>query len=253
MTDSTFAKADEYGTLDDVRRALTELPELAALLPTALVTRVPGGTAVRSTPGSRPPVRLDVLTLLDDRERYVARAEWLDPDRAGILPYLDTWCRDIEADALDAGLTPEPLPDPATVSGDCAWLLAMLDFAATLPQWPEMADGITITHRRARAATRGVRDDDPAQPVICNRCGEGRLEAVGLQWACTWCEREVTVQAVTLRQGHEITGVKLRTLQRWAWRGLLTPVTDDTGRKLYDLGDIRRVKAEVALRRQEVG
>ncbi|MGC8059562.1 hypothetical protein ACP3WF_23980, partial [Salmonella enterica] len=81
-----------------------------------------------AAPGSRPPARLDVIQLLDRRVRdLTSRAEWVDPDRAGLLPYLWTWCRDIEADALDAGHHPDDLPD--TVAGCCAWLTTWLNFA----------------------------------------------------------------------------------------------------------------------------
>ncbi|MGC8030311.1 hypothetical protein ACP3WD_24010, partial [Salmonella enterica] len=105
-------------TAQHIRRWLAELPELAALLPTALITRSPDDTQRRTAPGSRPPVRLDVIQLLNTtlaQDVAAGRAEWVDPDRAGLLPYLWTWCRDIEADALDAGHHPDDLPD--TVAG----------------------------------------------------------------------------------------------------------------------------------------
>ena len=58
----------------------------------------------------------------------------------------------------------------------------------------------------------------------------------------------VTVQAVTLVEAAPLVGVSKTTLYRWALRpGVLSPVVDGA-KKLYDLGDIRRLVAETRLR-----
>jgi hypothetical protein len=173
----------------------------------------------------------------------------VDPDRAGLLPYLWTWCRDIEADALDAGLAPDDLPD--TVAGCCSWLATWLDFAQTLPQWDELVWGIDRCWRNTRAATRGVRDDDPPRHARCNRCHIGTLTPSGDVWTCTDCARIISITAVSLPDAARLTGIPLRTLQAWAARSLLdrgVADPDDQRRTLYDLGTIRRVAAEAQLR-----
>ncbi|MGN8689411.1 hypothetical protein ACTND8_05850 [Atopobiaceae bacterium HCP3S3_F7] len=239
-------------TAQHVRRWLAELADLATLLPTALITRSPDDTQRRTAPGSRPPVRLDVIQLLNNtlaQDVAAGRAEWMDPDRAGLLPYLWTWCRDIEADALDAGLAPDDLPD--TVAGCCSWLATWLDFAQTLPQWDELVWGIERCWRNTRAATRGVRDDDPPRHARCNRCHIGTLTPSGDVWTCTDCARIISITAVSLPDAARLTGIPLRTLQAWAARSLLdrgVADPDDQRRTLYDLGTIRRVAAEAQLR-----
>ncbi|MGO5251679.1 hypothetical protein ACTQ2Q_10070 [Atopobiaceae bacterium LCP21S3_F11] len=239
-------------TTPTTREQLTELADLAALLPVALITRLPDDSGRRDAPRSKPPARLDVIQLLDrrlDQDVAAGRAEWVDPDRAGLLPYLWTWCRDIEADALDAGHHPDDLPD--TVAGCCAWLTTWLNFAQTLPQWDELVLGIDRCWRNTRAATRGVRDDDPPRHARCNRCHIGTLTPSGDVWTCTDCARIISITAVSLPDAARLTGIPLRTLQAWAARSLLdrgVADPDDQRRTLYDLGTIRRVAAEAQLR-----
>ena len=231
-------------SVDDIRRHLAEIPELCALLPDAAVAR----TVIegpRPAPGSKPPTRLDVVHLLDTRDKHRdANMATCDPDRQGVLPYLWGWVRDIEADALDQSpqLPPES-PEAPTVANCCDWLTTMLDYAATLPQWFEYADGIRRTHTNLRAATAGVRDIEE-RPVTCTTCGAGHLALTGPNlWECGACGKKFTVQAVTLRQAAKIIGdIGHTTLWRWSKRNLFTRIHDD-GRDLYDLGSIRRVVA----------
>ncbi len=225
----------------DTRRHLAELPELCALLPDAAVARsVVEGP--RPAPASKPPLRLDVLDLMDTRlkqDQTHHRSKTLcDPDRMGVLPYLFTWCRDLTETV--EGLP--PLPDRLTVSSCCNWLTQNIDDASTLPQFGEMAHGIQQTHQAVRDATTSVRDADPV-PVPCGQCGNP-LKATGPNlWQCGACGKEVTVQAVTLRQAAKIVGdIGHATLWRWSKRNLFTRI-QDSGRDLYDLGSIRRVVA----------
>lgn len=240
--------------VDTIRQALGELPELCALLPDALITRRPATGASRPTPASRPPVDLDILRLLDVRDRsgWLDGMEYCDPESVGVLPYLWGWCRDLEATALDArpDLPPE-LPERPTIPAVVEWLLGQLEWASGLPQWPELASGITATHRAVRSAVKAVRDPAPAD-VPCGICHVGHLTRVpGTQplWRCPVCGHEVAVQAVTLRQAAVITGTPYTTLRDWARRrGLLAPVIEGPRRRLYDLGQIRAIVAQSRLR-----
>ena len=231
---------------------LRDIPELCALLDDAAVTKGPSAETARPAPGSRPPLRLDVVHLQDEREKHDWESGmwWCDPDRQGVLPYLHGWARDIEATAYEERPTlPDELPAEPTVASVCAWLLAEVDYAVTLPQWPEFAAGVATVHSRLRAATGAVRPME-ARPVPCRACGGPLRPRAGraASWQCEACERVVTVQAVTLVEAAPLVGVSKTTLYRWALRpGVLSPVVDGA-KKLYDLGDIRRLVAETRLR-----
>ncbi len=253
---------DDTPTPDRIASILGQLPDLCALLPDALITRTPHDETARPAPGPKPPVRLDVLHLLDTRPKHdwVDGMEFCDPDRMGVLPYLDGWCRDIEADMLDHSPTPPTeLPDPVTVTGCCAWLTRHLDWAQDRPQWPEMAWGIHTTHRRVKVAVRAVQGR-PEAPVPCGRCGAGTLNAIPAQrplWECNNCGHHVTVQAVTLNQAAKIMRVPKDQLYRVVNRpallrdtGIEQPkrILGQSGGRLYDLNDLRRVIAEMRYR-----
>ncbi len=234
----------------DTRRHLAELPELCALLPDAAVTRsVVEGP--RPAPASKPPLRLDVLDLMDTRlkaDQTHHRSKTLcDPDRMGVLPYLFTWCRDLTETV--EGLP--PLPDRLTVATICDWLGQQSGIAETLPQFGEMAYGIKQTHQAVRDATTSVRDIDPV-PVPCSNCGAGTLKTTGPNlWQCNACGREVTVQAVTIPQAAKIIGVKRSTLYAYRDRNVMQRIQGPGGpggSQLFDLGSVRRMVAEERMR-----
>lgn len=236
-----------------IRQALSELADLCALLPEALTSGPGGGPRTHAGPSATVPLRLDVLQLLDVRDRsgWLDGMEYCDPEKVGVLPYLWGWCRDLEATALDECPTAIPeLPEHPTLSSVTNWLISQLDWIAGTAQWPDFEWGVLHMHRAVRAAVKHLRETGPAVP--CSRCGAGHLEVLPgrkAAWRCTVCGREVTIQAVTLRQAASLAGVPLRTLQDWARRpGLLSPVSEGPRRRLFDLGQIRGLAAERRLR-----
>ncbi|MDO5091814.1 MAG: MerR family transcriptional regulator [Propionibacteriaceae bacterium] len=237
----------------DIEQALAELPELCALLPDALTTGPnPWGGGRSGTP-SGVPLRLDVLQLLDTRDTtgWLDGMEFCDPDSVGILPYLWGWCRDLGATLLDEchGQV-EELPEQPTLASVTSWLLTHLPQIRGTAQWSDFEWGVLRMHRAARIATRRLRESAPDVP--CPRCLQGRLRPVPARheaWQCSDCDHEVTIQAVTLRQASRLVDVPERTLRDWASRpGLLSPVTEGPRRRLFDLGQIRRLAAERRLR-----
>lgn len=236
-----------------IRQALSELADLCALLPEALTSGPGGAPRIHAGPSATVPLRLDVLQLLDVRDRtgWLDGMEYCDPEKVGVLPYLWGWCRDLEATALDECLAAIPaLPEHPTLSSVTNWLISQLDWIAGTAQWPDFEWGVLHMHRAVRAAVKHLRETGPAVP--CSRCGAGHLEVLPgrkAAWRCTACGREVTIQAVTLRQAAFLVGVPLRTLQDWARRpGLLSPVSEGPRRRLFDLGQIRGLAAERRLR-----
>lgn len=237
-------------TPDRVRDWLRVIPDLAALLPDALVTRTASVSTSRPAPGSRPPIRLDILHLLDTRDRthWETGMQWCDPEHAGVLPYLHGWCCDLESyvyDLWDDELV-DQVPAEPTISNCCAWLLqdGLLDWAEeTLHAWDEFAQGVRHVHAELRHATADVRDRD-VQAVPCWRCGDPltRIDERAL-WECN-SGHIVNIQPTDLQTAARDTGIPLRTLQDWAKKGRLTRLRESERSSIYDLGDIRRVAAE---------
>ncbi|MDO5068410.1 MAG: MerR family transcriptional regulator [Propionibacteriaceae bacterium] len=236
-----------------VRSALTEFTDLCALLPDALTTGPGSSTGTRPGVGPGAPLRLDVLQLLDTRDRtdWLDGMEFCDPDGVGVLPYLWGWARDLASTLLDEchDQTSE-LPEQPTLATVTAWLVHHLPLIQATAQWPEFVWGVLRMHRSVLAATRRIREAEPDVP--CPRCGIGRLALIPgrhAAWGCTNCGHEVTVQAVTLRQASRLVDIPERTLRDWASRpGLLSPVAEGPRRRLFDLGQIRRLAAERRLR-----
>lgn len=62
-------------TADDIRRRLTELPDLAAPLPDMFITRTAHGEGSRPTPGPHP-ARDDGRVMLGDVKAMQRRGDW---------------------------------------------------------------------------------------------------------------------------------------------------------------------------------
>jgi len=164
---------------------LHELPDLAAHLAYRLTTSrpaaEPGG---RGDPAETAPMHLAILHALDDRPRhsgdlaldYADDEAWQcphashpakecpweadDDGRQGLLPDLALWARMIAGDleTYDPKL-PGDLPDPATITTICAWLLEHH------PRWEQLTDGpaarllsATSHHQLARGQQEMARD-----------------------------------------------------------------------------------------------
>ena len=245
---------------------LAQILDWAAILPALLTRRAPTGDTSRTgrrVPGSRPPVRLDVLHVLDTRTRVAGddaedRA-WHDrmasDHRQGLLPDLWQWCRLIEAEAMDACPdVPEELPERPTLASVVDWLVKHTPWALTQPWADEYAADVDWWWRKLREA---VGEASPAG-VPCGRCGETLgMVHLGL-WECG-AGHQVTVHPVSVNLAAQKIGIPKDQLyaliaQPQQLRALgiepPRPILGETGaRRVYDLSDLRRLVAEVRVRR----
>lgn len=245
---------DADRTPDEIRRWLADIADMAALLPLALIAG-PSRSDVntrRPVPSSKPLANIDLLSLTADAnhlgDMWERGMQYVDPDGAGVLPYLWGWVRDVEATMYDDDQQPDEPPADPTVTECCNWLSRYADAASKMLQWPEIAYGLRNLRGELLRATSGIREVE-AKPVPCSICGLP-LERVGEQalWRCG-TGHEKTVEAVTLRQASERVGVPLSTLKRWSLReGLMPRLRESERRTLYDLGSIRRLAVEARLR-----
>jgi hypothetical protein len=153
------------GCVNDIRRRLREVELHHAWLSTPTLLAPVRGAAGRRSPGygSRPPLRLDALVLVDPRSRTEpppvdeARGIGLDED-TGAWPILETL-------RILAGhirqLRDHPTPCKATVSTEIGYLITQVDWAADHAGVVEFAAQV----RRLHTQTRAVARDTPPAPI----------------------------------------------------------------------------------------
>lgn len=223
-----------------LRQKLTELTELATLLPElATPTRNAQTAGPRGIAHSPAPVRLDVIHALDHRLRDLSddaedRA-WHDraaggDHRQGLVPDLYQWAKLVDAEARETGYEPIDLPDGLTLTIVVDWLDPWTDWAHAQPFGHTFARDIDWWWRHLRTLA-GERDD--YQPR-CTACHFPIAEAAGGIWQCAGCRNETSLDAglrrlaeplVTLTQASALTGIPLTTLKRRVAAGTLLPVT----------------------------
>ena len=203
----------DLATRLQLERDLADLPTLAELLERnyfhllARGDRDPRDAAVRYV------VRFDALDLADrrvkdagltDAEGLADLARRAGARRLGILPTLESWCRDLEADMLDRSV---PHDDPildgtSTVTTAAGWLSRHLDWICGQQQVNELADEV----RRIvlDLDTLGVSLHGPDQ------------SAIG-----------------TVPELAETTGIPAKTIYRWALNGFLQPVDDKRPKRYF--------------------
>lgn len=250
---------------------LAELPQLVAELTLQLL---PGGAGEgRSAALARPPLRLEVLALIDDRlDKPVGVDEWgaRDADaadldrragdwRLGVPGVLWHWTMTITCRLADAGV---PYTDPGEdtqVGRSSRWLVAHLDQLDQLSRidgGQQLVDALIGDVRRLHHRLRlvlGYRDD----PYRCPDCGwtidqQGKGEQRGAWFRCRGCGRTWTLAAevdrllaaqadvMTLGKAAERLHVSRQYLHRLIAR-TLRPVARQHGRPVYRLRDIQRV------------
>ena len=235
---------------------LAQILDWAAYLPALLTRHAPTGDGSRSgrrTPGSKPPVRLDILHLFDTRLRVTGddaedRA-WHDrmasDHRQGLLPDLWQWCRLIEAEAMDS--CPEPpdeLPEQPTLASVVAWLIKHTPWALSQPWAGEYVTDVDWWWRKLRNA---MGEAAVARDVPCSRCHAPLTPVHDGRWEC--CSgHTVTIHAVGLREAAREVEVNYETLRRWLGEENVVRLDESGGRPVYDLGEVRRVVAGRKLR-----
>ena len=244
---------------------LRDIDDLAACLP-ELVTARRADAGGSSSPGPRVPLRLDVLAVLDDRERVhgddAEDRAWHDrmagDHRQGLLPDLWQWARLIEAEAMDTcPEIPEEIPDDMPGLPEViAWLHRHLPWALTQPWSGELTGDIDWWWRRVKdIAGEAVRD--PYRPR-CRWCMfPVDPEGSGL-WRCCGCGRtEVNINVelerlgerpVTINEATRLVDRTRPTIKTWIRDGRLRPANPGQRPTLVRVSDLRRVDRETPRR-----
>jgi hypothetical protein len=203
-----------------IHDALTNLPDAYALLALFMLPGSapvdPDGISGTRSP-AKPPLRLEVIDLLDVREKPDAapiRIAATDPSardhadidtdrrdyqwrdgrkkmtgspaarRLGILPTLVQWVRLVDGELWDDGIEHGELTGAPTVASECSWLLVHLGWIIEQQWADEMAVDLTTMFDDVRRATGWTAEE----PDRCPKCGWIVEARDGGAWySCTGC------------------------------------------------------------------
>ncbi|MGC3954620.1 MAG: hypothetical protein QM804_10260 [Propionicimonas sp.] len=237
-----------------LRVRLHEIPDLIALVETQHATLLPKRPTVggRPTPGSRPPVNLDVLDLLDDRPKLDGRRAYLEPGdaaaldqfagerREGVLRCLADWVRLAEEEMDGEGYEHIESADQPTITTEAGWLARHLNWIGQR-QWArdEFEPDIRRIHHDMQAV---VGEGRPEYRPRCPKC-QGRMADEGSYFTCEGCGESVRTEALDHRRelatGQPMDaysfgayGIEAATIRKWVERGDLQKATDLNGREL---------------------
>lgn len=233
MTETPPVTAKRVGL---ARADLVALPDLVEELARCITERLPVD-GLRGKPGSKVPLRLDVLHLVDNRHK----PDWdgLDPretedvaERFGVGPVLESWTR-----VLAEELPEYPdMAEHATVRSEAALLVEHWDWITTQPWATELARDVARMVGQVRAAL-GIR---PEPHYRCPKCGERALLVDGGFLVCP-SQHEQSVRDVEAQQRRRPPmstgdvcaeyGIAVSRLWQWRKRRKIHPV-ESLGRSL---------------------
>ena len=251
--------------LGQARADLAVLPSMLEELARCLTERgdTTGGKPGKIS-GSPPPLRLDVLHLVDERRKPGWEGE--DPrlqqleDRYGATATLESWTRVVVEEMTE----PPEMAEIASARSEASVLIEVWDWIEDQDWADELAEDVTGLTRRVRAAL-GVRPEyrprcrycrDVVEPVEADTHTATTWEACAYG-LCKGCHRTypkgpaldalAQVQApMPLKEISEMTGVPLATLYRWYLAGAILPETNGKKRgSLFDLAKVRAVASRI--------
>jgi len=243
---------------------LDEIPKLYLDLPAILTGLKTGGSGVHYPPGSKPPLSIQVVALLDTRLKNCQ--VWLetDPrttdtgDRYGVIPTIGLWARSIDDDLADAGEVPLGLDgdDWGNIATLCAAIKRATGWIIEQQWATEFADDIHGIRSELNQAL-GIR------PEFIPKCRYCRNVTVpqdnGTWFRCPACGADFTWQAEVnaLLAVQEMTGPQCAMhlgmgpggwgrIRQWQTRGLVKTIGKDTkGRNLFSVDAVARVLRKI--------
>ena len=252
---------------------LAEIPTLYADLP-AILTGIKGQSGgVHTPPGSKPPLAVHVVDLLDTHLKDPSEWAETDPrdrldedekkagiqravDRWGIVPRIAIWVRVIDEEMDEAGehmLTLEDA-DWHDIGALCAAIKTATSWIITQQWVTELALDIRDMKGELRS-TLGIRPEFIPKCRYClNKC---EPQDNGTWFRCPACGADFTWQgevaaliAVQDGTGPQVAaqlGISWERIRQWKARGLVTKVGKDArGRDLFSIDAVARVYRDIS-------
>jgi hypothetical protein len=239
---------------------LTQIPTLYADLPNVL-TGIKGiGGGGRKPPGSKPPLSVQVVSLLDGSLKDAHEWRTTDPrdrdvlDRYGVTPRVGLWVRLVADEMADAGERPVDVADEQWT--DLAALCAALWQANAWIITQQWAGDLAHDMHTLRGELEQALGVHPEYKPKCRNvwCG-GKLEPMdgGSWYRCPDCEREYVVAADLKALGEaqylrgedvaQLLDIAWSTLRRFKAEGWVRPIAyTASGVALFDLDAVRLVR-----------
>lgn len=237
---------------------LDEIPILFANLPAVLTGIKGNGNGARRPPSSKPPLSVQVVSLLDTQLKDADEWHETDPrgrdvlDRYGVVPRVGLWVRMAIEEMDDAGEQHTRLDDWQTLASLCGALKAYTSWLITQQWVTELVDDMKEIRSELEQAT-GVRKEfkPRCRNVFCGKTLEPQDN--GSWYRCPFCEREYTVAAdlVALGAAQYLRGEEVAQLLDIAWstvrrfkaEGWIRPIEHTSeGVALFDLDQVRVVR-----------
>ncbi|HEY5482816.1 MAG TPA: hypothetical protein VIK31_03255 [Propionibacteriaceae bacterium] len=237
---------------------LAAIPTLFADLP-AVKTGIKDPTnGARKPPASKPPLSIEVVTLLDTEKKDADEYQETDPrghdvlDRYGVIPRIGLWLRMAVEEMTDAGETVPPIDGWMNLDQVChsiqqltPWLIGQ--------QWvTELAQDMHALRAEIEAALGIAKEFKPRCRELW--CGT-LLDAMdnGSWYSCPGCKREYIIaedlkalgDAQYLRDEEiaQLLDVPRSTVRYWKQVGWVHAIaTTASGVLLYDLDQVRIVR-----------
>jgi len=242
---------------------LAEIPTLYADLP-AILTGIKGQSGgVHTPPGSKPPLAVHVVDLLDTRLK--GAQQWrteTDPrgrdvlDRYGVIPRVGLWVRLVGDEADEAGEHPFDMDDAdwTNLEALCKALKAATSWLITQQWVTELAQDMAALRSELRSAL-GIRPEFIPKCRYCRNTTQPQDN--GTWFRCPACGADFTWQgevaaliAVQDATGPQVAaqlGISWERIRQWKARGLVTKVGKDArGRDLFSIDAVARVYRDIS-------
>jgi predicted RNA-binding Zn-ribbon protein involved in translation (DUF1610 family) len=242
---------------------LDEIPLLFADLPPVLTGIKGEGSGVHQPPSSKPPLSMQIVSLLDTSLKDAAQWQETDPrgrdvlDRYGVIPRVGLWVRMTAEEMDDAGEQHTALDDWQTLGTLCGALKMYTGWLITQQWVTELAADMKALRSELEQAT-GVRKEFKPR---CRWCHHLLEPQDGYSWfLCPACGADFTYQAemrallavqdTTGPQVASLLGISWERIRQWKTRGLVTPTGRDSQRRdLFSIDAVAQVYRDISARR----
>lgn len=241
---------------------LETIPTLYADLPAVKTGIKSNGGGAHKPPASKPPLSIEVVSLLDIEKKDADQYHETDPrgkntatdilDRYGVIPRVGLWLRMIVEEMTDAGETPPAIAGWLTLSDLCQaikqatpWLLGQ--------QWvTELAADMHALRAEIEAALGIAKEFHPKCRNLW--CGT-LLEPMdnGSWYSCPGCKREYVIAAdlqalggaqyMTAADVAQLLDTPWSTIRYWKQEKWIHPIAvTSEGIDLYDLDQVKAIR-----------